>query len=164
MQLRVAGETRFYAGSTTGGTRGDLTLGDLSINPANTPRVTFLVGSNNTALVQGTVAPTTSGGVLVETFVVEMDGGTWHVVSWQRPITRAGRVAHERITLMASSIEGAFAREFSAVEGSDGIRHRLVAGLNAIRPNEDPNPALSRSLLALADEVESRGTPARGPA
>jgi exosortase/archaeosortase family protein len=105
-----------------------------------------------------------SGGVLVETFVVEMDGGTWHVVSWQRPITRAGRVAHERITLMASSIEGAFAREFSAVGGSDGIRHRLVAGLNAIRPNEDPNPALSRSLLALADEVESRGTPARGAA
>lgn len=63
-QLRVTGETRIYAGSTTGGTRGDLTLGDLSINTANTPRVTFLVGSNNDALVQGTVAPTASGGVL----------------------------------------------------------------------------------------------------
>ena len=59
---------------------------------------------------------------------------------------------------MASSIEGAFAREFRRGVGTDGIRTRLVAGLNAIRPGEDPNPALSRSLLALADQIESHGT------
>jgi len=63
-QLRVSGQTRFYAGSTTGSTRGDLTLQALTVNPANTPNVAFLVGSGNTALVQGVVAPTASGGFL----------------------------------------------------------------------------------------------------
>lgn len=63
-QLRVSGVIRFYAGSTTGSARGDLTLQALDINPANTPSVSFLVGSGNNALVQGMVAPTTSGGAL----------------------------------------------------------------------------------------------------
>jgi filamentous hemagglutinin family protein len=63
-QLRVSGVTRIYAGSTTGTARGDLTLQDLAINTANTPNVSFLVGSGNDALVQGMVAPTTSGGNL----------------------------------------------------------------------------------------------------
>jgi len=63
-QLRVSGVTRIYAGSTTGGARGDLMLQDLAINPANTPNVAFLVGSSNTAMVRGTVAPTASGGNL----------------------------------------------------------------------------------------------------
>jgi exosortase len=97
-------------------------------------------------------------GVLVETYVVQMGRETWHAVSWQRPIERQGRVAHERVTLMASSQEDAFAREFHDVPGRDGLRRRLVASLNAIRPGHDPNPALSRSLLALADQMESRGT------
>ncbi|WP_293346155.1 filamentous hemagglutinin N-terminal domain-containing protein [Phenylobacterium sp.] len=63
-QLRVSGVTRFYAGSTTGTARGDLTLQDLSINPTNTPSVSFLVGSGANALVQGMVAPNTSGGII----------------------------------------------------------------------------------------------------
>ena len=63
-QLRVSGVTRFYAGSTTGAGRGDLTLQTLSIDTANTPSVSFLVGSGNSALVQGMVAPTASGGIL----------------------------------------------------------------------------------------------------
>jgi len=63
-QLRVTGQTRFYAGSTTGSARGDLTLQTLNINTANTPNVVFLVGSGNSAMVQGVVAPTASGGTL----------------------------------------------------------------------------------------------------
>jgi hypothetical protein len=63
-QLRVSGVMKFYAGSTTGSARGDLTLQALSINTANTPSVSFLVGSGNNALVQGAVAPTASGGIL----------------------------------------------------------------------------------------------------
>lgn len=63
-QLRVAGTLRFYAGSTTGGTRGDLFLQNLTITPGNTPNVAFLVGTNNSAMVSGVVAPTASGGVL----------------------------------------------------------------------------------------------------
>jgi len=63
-QLRVSGVVRFYAGSTAGTARGDLTLQNLTINTANTPSVSFLVGSSNNALVQGAVTPTTSGGIL----------------------------------------------------------------------------------------------------
>jgi len=97
-------------------------------------------------------------GVLVETFVVEMSHGTWHVVTWQRPIERSGRVDHERVTLMASSREDAFASEYHQLAAPDGLRRRLVDGLNALRPGKDPNPALSRNLLALADELEAVGT------
>jgi filamentous hemagglutinin family protein len=63
-QLRVSGVTKFYAGSTTGAARGDLTLQDLTITTANTPSVSFLVGSSNSAMVQGMVAPTANGGIL----------------------------------------------------------------------------------------------------
>jgi len=63
-QLRASGQLKIYAGLTTGGPRGDLTLQDLAINTANTPNVTFLVGSGNNALVTGTAAPTTTGGIL----------------------------------------------------------------------------------------------------
>lgn len=63
-QIRASGQAKFYAGLTTGGARGDLTLLDLAINTANTPNVTFLVGSGNNALVNGVAAPTTSGGTL----------------------------------------------------------------------------------------------------
>lgn len=62
-QLRVTGTTKFFAGSTTGTARGDLTLQDLNLG-AGTPNVTFLVGSSNNAFVQGVVAPATSGGIL----------------------------------------------------------------------------------------------------
>lgn len=63
-QLRVSGETRIYAGSTTGAARGDLTVTDLSIDSSSAPRVTFLVDSQNSAFVKGVVAPTTGGGIL----------------------------------------------------------------------------------------------------
>lgn len=63
-QIRASGQLKIYAGSTTGTARGDLTLLDLAINTSNTPNVTFLVGSANNALVNGTAAPTTSGGIL----------------------------------------------------------------------------------------------------
>ena len=102
-----------------------------------------------------------SNGVLVEAFVVEMSGGTWHVVTWQRPIDRSGRVDHERVTLMASSREDAFAREFHRLQGPEGLRRRLVDGLNALRPGNDPNPALSRNLLAVADRLEATATSQR---
>lgn len=63
-QLRVSGALRIFAGSVTGASRGDLTLQSLSINPASTPNVAFLVGSNNTARVTGAVTPTSSAGIL----------------------------------------------------------------------------------------------------
>jgi len=99
-------------------------------------------------------------GVLVDVMVVEMVDGVWHVVTWERPIERGSRVGHERVTLLASSERGAFAREFSDIARPDSLRRRLVDGVNAMRPGADPNPSLSRSLLALADDMESAGTAA----
>jgi filamentous hemagglutinin family protein len=63
-QMRVAGALKFYAGSTTGTARGDLTIQNLTVTVANTPNVTFLAGNSANALVQGLVAPTASGGIL----------------------------------------------------------------------------------------------------
>jgi len=63
-QIRASGQVKIYAGLTTGTTRGDLTLQDLTINTANTPNLTFLVGPSHNALVTGTAAPTTGGGIL----------------------------------------------------------------------------------------------------
>jgi filamentous hemagglutinin family protein len=63
-QIRASEEVRLYAGLTTGTSRGDLTLLDLAVNPGATPRVSFLVGSANDALVNGVAAPTASGGIL----------------------------------------------------------------------------------------------------
>ncbi len=63
-QIRASSQVKIYAGLTTGGTRGDLSLLDLAINTTNTPNVTFLVGSAATARVSGIAAPTTSGGIL----------------------------------------------------------------------------------------------------
>ncbi|HEY0648501.1 filamentous hemagglutinin N-terminal domain-containing protein [Phenylobacterium sp.] len=65
-QLRASGQLKIYAGLTTPGAtaRGDLTLQDLAIDTASTPNVTFLVGPSANALVTGTTAPTTSGGIL----------------------------------------------------------------------------------------------------
>lgn len=103
---------------------------------------------------------TLGNGVLVDVLAVQMAGGIWHVVTWERPIERGSHVGHERVTLMASSERGAFAREFSDVARPDSLRRRLVDGINAMRPGADPNPPLSRSLLALADDLETAGTTA----
>jgi filamentous hemagglutinin family protein len=63
-RLRASSQLRIYAGATTGTARGDLTLQALTIDPAATPNVVFLVGSSANARVQGTVAPTSSGGIV----------------------------------------------------------------------------------------------------
>lgn len=62
-RLRVSGEVKLYAGNTTGSARGDLVVQTLTVNPANTPRVTLLAGSQRNALVQGVAAPTANGGI-----------------------------------------------------------------------------------------------------
>ena len=63
-RIRASGQLNLYAGATGGSARGDLTLLALDVNPQATPRVNFLVGGGHDALVQGTVAPTTSGGTV----------------------------------------------------------------------------------------------------
>ena len=63
-RIHATGLVNLYAGPTGGSARGDLTLLTLDVNPQSTPQVNFLVGGGHNALVQGTVAPTASGGIV----------------------------------------------------------------------------------------------------
>ena len=63
-RIRVTGEADFYAGATDGAARGDLVVLDLSVNPANLPRLLLAAGPGNDISVTGVLAPTVSGGVL----------------------------------------------------------------------------------------------------
>jgi filamentous hemagglutinin family protein len=80
-QLRVSGALTIYAGSTTSGARGDLTLQSLTINPASTPNVVFDVGSGNTAFVPGLVAPTAGGGGVLR--IGDASNASWRPTSIQ---------------------------------------------------------------------------------
>lgn len=93
-------------------------------------------------------------GVNVDVFVVQMSKGVWHAVSWERPIQRGDKIGHERVTLMASSIQSPIAGGFRQ-PGADDLRGRLLSGFNTILPDEDPNPEVSASLLALANDIEN---------
>ena len=77
--------------------------------------------------------------------------GTWHVVSWQRPIDarRPGgpRARHADGQLAAKARSPG---EYRQPAAGTACAAGCVDGLNAMRPGSDPNPALSRSLLASA--------------
>jgi filamentous hemagglutinin family protein len=53
-----------YAGAVAGTARGDLTVFDLNLDPAATPQLNLYAGGGRSVLVQGSAAPTTSGGVV----------------------------------------------------------------------------------------------------
>lgn len=63
-QITVANEASFYAGSTLGVARGNLTVLDLHVNTARIPRLLLAAGGANDILVTGNLAPDTGGGVL----------------------------------------------------------------------------------------------------
>jgi len=62
--IHATGAVNLYAGPTAGTARGDLTVLQLDVNPANTPQVNFLAGGGHNALIQGAVTPTVSGGTI----------------------------------------------------------------------------------------------------
>jgi len=63
-KITVTGEAQFYAGSPGAAARGDLTVFDLSIDPAKLPGLLLAAGPNNDIAIVGTLAPINSGGVL----------------------------------------------------------------------------------------------------
>jgi filamentous hemagglutinin family protein len=63
-RLRISGPLKVYAGATDGSARGDLSVLNLDVNPANTPQLHLYAGSDRNVLIQGVAAPTTSGGAL----------------------------------------------------------------------------------------------------
>ncbi|HZZ30650.1 MAG TPA: filamentous hemagglutinin N-terminal domain-containing protein, partial [Phenylobacterium sp.] len=62
--IHATGQVRLYAGPTAGTARGDVTVLQLGVNPANTPQVDVMAGGGRNALIQGVVAPTASGGII----------------------------------------------------------------------------------------------------
>ena len=63
-RITVTSEASFYAGSTVGPARGDLTVLDLHVNTTRIPRLLLAAGGANDILVTGNLAPDTGGGVL----------------------------------------------------------------------------------------------------
>ena len=63
-RIHASNQVSLYAGPTAGSARGDLTVLALDVTPQSTPQVNLFAGGGHNALVQGVVAPTTSGGVL----------------------------------------------------------------------------------------------------
>jgi filamentous hemagglutinin family protein len=63
-RITVTQEASFYAGSTTSDARGDLTVQNLSVDPARIPRLLLAAGNNSDVLVPGVVAPGVTGGVV----------------------------------------------------------------------------------------------------
>jgi exosortase/archaeosortase family protein len=100
----------------------------------------------------------TAGLLADEVVYRNRDGGTWHVLSWEWPIrTPAGALAHERVTLLASST----AEDLAAAgdrPGVRGLRAGIAAHLSDDEPDDNPNPSLTVALRDTAHALlASRG-------
>jgi hypothetical protein len=62
--LQAGEQVGFYAGSTTGSARGDLTVMTLHVDPARTHSLFLGAGSGNTVAITGDLAPGVSGGIV----------------------------------------------------------------------------------------------------
>jgi exosortase len=91
-------------------------------------------------------------GVVGRLFVYQTREAVWHAVAWEWPVLRRGRVDHERIVLLASSTARPSA---AAVARPPWVRRHVLGYLNARAHDDDPNPALSRAMVALAAQMIS---------
>ena len=103
--------------------------------------------------------PTLSSGVVADQVVYRRpDGATWHVLSWEWAVAGAGGgLAHERVTLLASSVRTDLNPGTGAVEDTSGLSGGLAGSLSrrlaAASNGKDPNPALAAALRADASSV-----------
>lgn len=89
-------------------------------------------------------------GVVGHVFVYETKQAVWHAVAWQWPVLRRGSVQHERIVLLASTT----ARPRAPIAARpEWLQEEILHLLNAGARDDDPNPPLSRSLVALATQM-----------
>jgi filamentous hemagglutinin family protein len=63
-RVHAAKSLTLYAGAVAGTARGDLTVLDFNLDPTATPQLNLFAGGGHNVLVQGTAAPTTSGGLI----------------------------------------------------------------------------------------------------
>lgn len=129
--IKVSDQAAFYAGSPSGGPRGDLVVQDLNVNPARVPNLLLSAGGDNDVLVTGVLAPTVSGGVLT---IGEPSGS---------PTYRPGRIlVTGSIGIATGSLDSGYSgvRAFDAVNlfaGNDVIlgSSRFVALIAATPPD-----------------------------
>jgi exosortase/archaeosortase family protein len=91
-------------------------------------------------------------GVTGRVFVYETKNAAWHVVAWEWPVLRRGKVEHERVVLLASTLSRPAA---PTAAPSGWLRRHVLGYLNARARDDDPNRALSRALVALAAQMVS---------
>jgi exosortase/archaeosortase family protein len=89
-------------------------------------------------------------GVVGQLFVYRARDSRWHALAWEWPVLRHGKVEHERIVLLASSLTRPAAR----VQPSSGtVTSRALALLDARARDDDTNQALSGALRRLASDM-----------
>ena len=91
-------------------------------------------------------------GVVGRVFVYKTRDAVWHAAAWEWPVLRRGHVDHERIVLLASTVARPHA---AAPVRSAWLRRHVLGYLNTRAQDDDPNPALSRALVALAAQMVS---------
>ena len=91
-------------------------------------------------------------GVVGRLFVYRTKQALWHAVAWEWPVLQRDKVQHERIVLLASTT----ARPRAPADRQPAwLQRRILHYLNVRAPDDDPNPQLSRSLVALGTQMVS---------
>jgi exosortase len=89
-------------------------------------------------------------GVVGQLFVYRTAHSRWHALAWEWPVLRHGKVEHERIVLLASSMT----RPAGRLQSSSGtVTSRALALLDARARDDDANPALSGALRRLGSDM-----------
>jgi exosortase len=93
------------------------------------------------------------GGVVGQLLVfTDGKGLRWHALTWQWPVRDEDRsIAHERITLLASSLAKPTRRRPPA--RSTGVRDAVLSAFNLLEPDRDTNPSVSQALRRLAADM-----------
>jgi exosortase/archaeosortase family protein len=91
-------------------------------------------------------------GVTGQTFVYAVGGAEWHAVSWQWPVSRGGKVEHERLVLLAASS----AHPAASAPRAHGVSGFVLWLLDLRRPSADPNPKLTRALESVGAGIVAR--------
>lgn len=100
-------------------------------------------------------------GVVGELFVYRTGDSRWHALAWEWPVLRRGKVEHERIVLLASSLTRPAAR---AQSSSGSVTAKALALLDARARDDDANPQLSSALRRLASDMIAARVARRTPA
>lgn len=96
--------------------------------------------------------PTLSSGLLADEIVYRRaDGATWHVLSWEWAVRTGDQIAHERVTLLASSARDDLDPGAPGETTDGGWRGALASKLAS--GGADPNPGLAAALRGNAQEI-----------